>query len=1104
MGWFTIDDVKIPPLPPQQPQQMQPQQLQSADGNSMPHQQPPETTTQAITPSSHHQHASNMANPAMNLPQAIMGQPQGIMLQPQAQPQVMIQAHAIMGQSQVNQAMIQAHTMTQPQVNGQAMVQPPSMATQALVQPQAMVGHSQAMTQPQVNQHQAMVQPQAVGYPQSQAMVQPQPQSDSMNQPQTVLQPSTSAPNFVPTALTIGQLVEVSSRTYPGINKPGGRGTITKIHYGDNKVDVKYVLGGYENFVELAYVQIAVELERRSRVSVGSCSQVLSHHHPQQVVSLGIDPRMEQMKHCKIPSNIEFLLSAGKIFARHRHTLEPFDPLNPTSKESSLVLTKQGTTMTDRQKALNVPLPPLPLSARQIQELLKLLGPNVCLALPWLRLPFNPRQLFAEYATPGDTTPPPGQPARTTLHRLIAHHNTVRGFLSSNPEMNNPFMYNNSYRRAPPVPVIKLHQGIHFFYPSNTIPDGNVYPTRNAVSSLSVSVADVTVSPTKGDVRISYLDPIKCVRDKIIRLEKSLSGACLLDVTWGLDISVDNSGWNCWKRRVEMATYIKQLSSLLVELTDATCSKAFVPDWYSLKESEDKDSGAVTAVGTRQGSRSSKDIDYNESSLSSSSAIVTTLITDDWNPKLESERRKWDRCKGNEILRLFNGDLKEVFKRGAPETKRGKARKQKKESDGSSAMEVDGDEAKAVSAMSNTIKEVPVNKNDENDNFNSGIKHPMESPLGQPAPAPTETQPTASSSTAGTIPSISLAWQTKGRMVSVQRRMGPGQNCPGGIGHIEKVHTTIVDTNANAEGISGTKVTHKALRVTHVDVKYIPSEPKTRDKSVPIEFVTDHHDFALEIQEADETIGETLSHQKNPAGKVPLAADGVKEKDEAEFSISQPLVSVEEDEGLSPKVKIIESSGIPSTPAPSSNNSPDVTKPITNPQRKRGCGKCETCLQEDCRECINCRDMKKYGGSNRLRQKCILKKKCPFIDTATPTPAKEVAKGSMKTPNTKHIASAVKKAKSSKKKKMRAKRESLNPPPSSSSSSRTRRSDRLNIIRSQIEGLLGISDVDENENDGKGKSKVEREILELKLDRLERLLVEDTVAAGYWTIAGML
>lgn len=64
-------------------------------------------------------------------------------------------------------------------------------------------------------------------------------------------------------------------------------------------------------------------------------------------------------------------------------------------------------------------------------------------------------------------------------------------------------------------------------------------------------------------------------------------------------------------------------------------------------------------------------------------------------------------------------------------------------------------------------------------------------------------------------------------------------------------------------------------------------------------------------------------------------------------------------------------------------------------------------------------------------------------------------------------------------------------PPSS-----RRRSDRLNVIRQQIESILGIT------QDGE-KGKIERATSELQIDKLEKILSDDKDGpGGFWTIAG--
>ena len=65
--------------------------------------------------------------------------------------------------------------------------------------------------------------------------------------------------------LAIGLDVTITSRTWAGINKPGGHAKITAIDASTDRIDVKYVLGGREKNLELMYVRPYVELERGSR-----------------------------------------------------------------------------------------------------------------------------------------------------------------------------------------------------------------------------------------------------------------------------------------------------------------------------------------------------------------------------------------------------------------------------------------------------------------------------------------------------------------------------------------------------------------------------------------------------------------------------------------------------------------------------------------------------------------------------------------------------------------------------------------------------------------------------------------------------------------------
>ena len=55
--------------------------------------------------------------------------------------------------------------------------------------------------------------------------------------------------------LLVGTIVSVQSRTWAGINKPGGVARITKVHSEGAKYNVRYVLGGQEKDVDAIYVQ---------------------------------------------------------------------------------------------------------------------------------------------------------------------------------------------------------------------------------------------------------------------------------------------------------------------------------------------------------------------------------------------------------------------------------------------------------------------------------------------------------------------------------------------------------------------------------------------------------------------------------------------------------------------------------------------------------------------------------------------------------------------------------------------------------------------------------------------------------------------------------
>ena len=49
-------------------------------------------------------------------------------------------------------------------------------------------------------------------------------------------------------------------------------------------------------------------------------------------------------------------------------------------------------------------------------------------------------------------------------------------------------------------------------------------------------------------------------------------------------------------------------------------------------------------------------------------------------------------------------------------------------------------------------------------------------------------------------------------------------------------------------------------------------------------------------------------------------------------------------------------------------------------ERRKSCGKCSGCSASNCGKCRFCTDMSCYGGSGRLKQRCI-NRKCHMMKT---------------------------------------------------------------------------------------------------------------------------
>lgn len=94
---------------------------------------------------------------------------------------------------------------------------------------------------------------------------------DGQEKPVTISATDDDQVDQSPAVFSEGDLVEVQSRTWPGINKPGGSGRIVRVHQETDEngqpvavYDVRYVLGGLERRIEREYVELSWILQEQA------------------------------------------------------------------------------------------------------------------------------------------------------------------------------------------------------------------------------------------------------------------------------------------------------------------------------------------------------------------------------------------------------------------------------------------------------------------------------------------------------------------------------------------------------------------------------------------------------------------------------------------------------------------------------------------------------------------------------------------------------------------------------------------------------------------------------------------------------------------------
>jgi hypothetical protein len=340
----------------------------------------------------------------------------------------------------------------------------------------------------------------------------------------------------------------------------------------------------------------------------------------------------------KIPKDVEFLVSSGKVFARYRSSQLPFDPLKISESDDEVVdLTMGPESSSDQVMSTKISPPPVALTDNQVIKLVNLLGPALCLSYPWRQIQFTPQRVFG-------MQPMDQLQVNPSLQLLTQYQGQAREDRIMKVDMYNPMTFQNGYRRAPhPASMNALPGAAGVFL---LVPSVHYYPIS---TPLSIAMVDPTIEQF-GPIDLPYRDHMTSVRDKMIQMERALYDACLVDMNWGLDEDIIDLEF--WRRKVYEAKSVKRLSSLLVELIDACCIRAFHSEWYALNK---------------------------EALVHDGSKPINIGKLADFNPQHGIHLRRWERMTGADIFRYDAARLSKIFDLIKP---RGKRKKRKISNDG--------------------------------------------------------------------------------------------------------------------------------------------------------------------------------------------------------------------------------------------------------------------------------------------------------------------------------------------------------------------------------------------------------------------------------------
>ena len=140
--------------------------------------------------------------------------------------------------------------------------------------------------------------------------------------------------------------------------------------------------------------------------------------------------------------------------------------------------------------------------------------------------------------------------------------------------------------------------------------------------------------------------------------------------------------------------------------------------------------------------------------------------------------------------------------------------------------------------------------------------------------------------------------------------------------------------------------------------------------TLPKERVEEKEGSVVMVDEDEQSsLTSSKENRDTPLPCVPLSPQGgVVMEDDAQNSSESETSSTESEETILSDYKEKKESTVHKE---LSNKTHQSNRSLPKKHRRR-CGECSSCLiEEDCRACRFCKDMRKFGGPGKLRQKCI-------------------------------------------------------------------------------------------------------------------------------------